>query len=383
MDLRAFSKPNGKFVNNGEGNATFVPNQVPPTISYDNELILLLSNADHKLGQLKGIGQLLPDPEILIRPYLRREAVLSSKIEGTQASIADLLQFEATGKETGNPDYTRILEVRNYVLAFRDGLEFIKNKKPIDLKLIKNAHKTLLHLVRGEKLNAGEFRSVQNWIGKEGVKIEDAVYVPPSMHDLDEALKNLIEFIQNPPKEIPPLIQCAIIHYQFEAIHPFADGNGRIGRLLISLFLAERDLLSQPLLYLSAYFERHRTDYYDGLLGVSQKSKWKEWLKFFLSAVAVQAEEATQNIQKLMKLRTKYLTMIRNRNSSKNALLLCEYLFGNPYVTASSAKEYLGCSFPSAQTAIEFLIKIGILRELGKKHRNRLFVAHEIDNILR
>jgi Fic family protein len=383
MDLRAFSKPNGKFVNNGEGNATFVPNQVPPTISYDNELILLLSNADHKLGQLKGIGQLLPDPELLIRPYLRREAVLSSKIEGTQASISDLLQFEATGKETGNPDYTRILEVRNYVLAFRDGLEFIKNKKPIDLKLIKNAHKTLLHLVRGEKLNAGEFRSVQNWIGKEGVKIEDAVYVPPSMHDLDEALKNLIEFIQNPPKEIPPLIQCAIIHYQFEAIHPFADGNGRIGRLLISLFLAERDLLSQPLLYLSAYFERHRTDYYDGLLGVSQKSRWKEWLKFFLSAVAVQAEEATQNIQKLMKLRTKYLTMIRNRNSSKNALLLCEYLFGNPYVTVSSAKEYLGCSFPSAQTAIEFLIKIGILRELGKKHRNRLFVAHEIDNILR
>ncbi len=207
----------------------------------------------------------------------------------------------------------------------------------------------MLHSVRGEKLNAGEFRSVQNWIGREGVRIEDAVYVPPSMYNLDEALKNLMEFIQNPPKDILPLIQCAIIHYQFEAIHPFADGNGRIGRLLVSLFLAERDLLSQPLLYLSAYFERHRTDYYEGLLGVSQKSRWKEWLKFFLNAVAVQSEEATQNIQKLMKLRTKYLTMIRNRNSSKNALLLCEHLFGNPYVTVSSAKEYLGCSFPSAQ----------------------------------
>lgn len=384
MDLDAFSKPNGEFVNNGDNNTTFVPNNLPPPLSYDSELVGILSEADQTLGQLKGIGQLLPNPELLISPYLNREAVLSSKIEGTQASISDLLRFQATGKEEQNSEGTRLLEVRNYVKAFRENLdEIIKNKKKIDLDLIKNAHRVLLTGVRGQERNPGHFRKVQNWIGKEGVSITDAVYVPPMPESLNEKLGELIDFIQKQQEGIPPLIQCAIMHYQFEAIHPFADGNGRIGRLLISLFLAERNLLPRPLLYLSAFFERHRTQYYNGLLAVSQKSRWKEWIKFFLTAISVQSKEAVDNIQQLTDLRSTYQNMLRNRTSGKNALLLLEYLFANPYTTFTSAQSYLGISFPASQTAITQLMRAGILREFGSQKRNRVFFAHEIRDILR
>lgn len=384
MDLAAFSKPNGKFMLNGDGNTTFSPKSLPTRINYDSELVGIISEADQTLGQLKGIGQLLPNPELLISPYLSREAVLSSKIEGTQASISDLLRFEATGQEERDSGVIRLLEVRNYVSAFRTNLDdIIKNNKKIDLDLIRNSHRILMTGVRGQEKNPGHFRTVQNWIGREGISIDGAIYVPPMPSILNEKLTELINFIQKPQEGIPSLIQCAILHYQFEAIHPFADGNGRIGRLLISLFLAEQNLLPKPLLYLSAFFEQHRTQYYAGLLAVSQKSRWKEWIKFFLTAISVQSKEAVDNIQRLMDLRTRYQTMLRNRTSGKNALLLLEYLFSNPYTTFNSAQDYLGISFPAAQTAINQLVTSGILKEYGSRKRNRVFYAYEIRDILR
>ena len=383
MDLEAFSKPNGKFVPNEDNVDTFLPNALPPQLNYNSELIEILSGAYQALGQLKGIGQLLPNPELLIKPYLRREAVLSSKIEGTQASISDLLRFEATGREEQNSASTRLLEVRNYVDAFRTTLnDILNNKKKIDLDLIQTAHRLLLTGVIGQEKNPGQFRKIQNWIGREGVSIDDAVYVPPIPDFINEKLVELINFIQKPQEGIPSLIQCAMMHYQFEAIHPFADGNGRIGRLLVSLFLAEQDLLPKPLLYLSAFFDQHRTQYYDGLLAVSQKSRWEEWVKFFLTAISVQSKEAINNIQKLMELRTKYQTMVRTKSSGKNAVLLLDYLFSNPYTTFSSAQNYLGVSFPAAQYAIKQLIKINILKKYGTNTRNRIFYAHDIRDIL-
>lgn len=274
MDLGAFKNPNGKFVSNGEGHKTFLPRLLPPKINYDASLASLLSEAHGQLGQLSGIGELLPNPDLLIRPYVTREAVLSSKIEGTQASIIDIFEFEAKAKVDSEEDgrRKRVQEVVNYIHALDKCINRVQKGDSITLAMIRDVHKTLLHNVRGQERTSGEFRKVQNWIGPEGSKIEDAVYVPPAPDHLKNTLEEAEKFIQQPPERIPVLVQCALIHYQFEAIHPFADGNGRVGRLLLPLLLADRHLLSRPLLYLSAYFERNRTAYYRHLLSVSQNS---------------------------------------------------------------------------------------------------------------
>lgn len=384
MDESAFTKPSGKLIKNKNGNITFLPGYLPPTITYDPSMITFANEASNQLGQLSGIGTLLPNPDLIIRPYVYREAVLSSKIEGTQASILDLFRFQAGSKEsTDERGQKRIVEVINYVSAMRECLKKINNKENVSLKMITDAHKILLSGVRGQDLEPGVVRTIQNWIGPEGTKIVDATYVPPPPEYVDDLLLDLEKFINVPTSYMPPLIQCAIMHYQFEAIHPFGDGNGRIGRLLVPLVLSERKLLSQPILYLSAYIEQNKTRYYQALLEVSQKSKWNEWIHFFLMAVITQATDAVGRIKKLMELRLQYERKLREKKASASVILLNDLLFANPLITIPKASDYLQITYPPAKKAIEYLVSIGILREFEGKERNRVFIAHEIEVLLR
>ncbi len=381
MDLSAFTSPNGTLIK-ANHHITFVPKPLPPELSFDKEMTYLIAESHAKLGQLSGIGQQLPNPHILISPYLRREAVLSSKIEGTQASLSDLFLYEIAGEEPDEALYKRVREVRNYVRALETSLGRIRRKgKRVDLKLICDTHRYLLGGIRGQERRPGAFRKLQNWIGVSN-KIEDAVYVPPDPSLLNEGLQNLEQFVLHPPDYFPILIRCAVLHYQFEALHPFLDGNGRIGRLLITLLLCEGGALSQPLLYLSAFFEKHKAEYYDALLSVSQQSDWAKWLKFFLMGVAQQCDEATDNVQKLIALKNRYDKKLRLGRVPRNAMILTDQLFSNPYTTVRNASEYLHVTFPTAQRAIKFLISEGILQEATSRKRNRLFVARDIIEIL-
>ncbi len=384
MDEKAFSNPNGRFIKNGEGNKTFLPKPLPPIIQYDSSLTSLSSEAHAQLGRLSGIGELLPNPDVLIRPYLRREAVLSSKIEGTQASIVDVFEYEAKAQpDSQNKDKKRVLEVVNYVRALSNCIKKVEKGEKISLAMITDAHKILMRNVRGQERSPGRFRTIQNWIGPEGSKIEDAVYVPQTQDHLQNSLSQLEQFIQQPKERIPVLIQTAFVHYQFEAIHPFADGNGRIGRLLIPLMLAERHVLSKPLLYLSAYFERNRTEYYRHLLNISQKSAWLEWVRFYLIGVIQQSTEAIENIRKLMQLRSSFQDKLKNNKASGNAILLVEKLFANPFLSIPTAAKYLELTYPAAKNTVENLVRMGILEEVGSRQRNKLYVARHILKVLR
>src|SRR6266702_2509197 len=382
MDLDGFTNANGSIVQSNQGISVFVPRSLPPSFEYDKAITQLIAESHTKLGRLSGIGELLPNPHILISPYLRREAVLSSKIEGTQASLADLFQYELIGTEPVESVWKRVFEVRNYVRALERGLRLVRKEGGrIDLGLIRSMHGTLLQGVRGTERNPGNFREIQVLIGSTP-RIEDATYLPPAAEYLPDLLSNLEDFIRSPPSDMPILVQCAVLHYQFEAVHPFVDGNGRIGRLLIPLFLCERDILSEGLLYLSAYLERHRTEYFANLLGVSQRSDWHEWISFFLQAVSGQCAETIENIRKLLDLKDKYETLLRKEHATNNAHLLKDHLFSNPYTTAKNTAEYLDVSFVTAQSTINSLVSHGILQETTKRKRDKIFVAREIINLL-
>jgi len=384
MDKAAFTNPNGTFVESNEGYETFIPQTLPPEIEYDGYTLALAVEAHTKAGQLSGIGELLPNPDLLIRPYVRREAVLSSKIEGTQASMMDIFQFEAEGKTEPKEDAPtkRIREVVNYIHSLDTCLEHVTTE-PISLEMIRNAHRILMNGVRGQERTPGKFRQVQNWIGKEGSKIEDAMYVPPPPEKLNEKLAEIEGFLQEPAPGIPVLIQCALVHYQFEAVHPFTDGNGRIGRLLIPLILAERNLLSKPLLYLSVYFERHRAAYYHHLLDVSQNGNWIGWIRFFLKGVIEQATDAVDNVRKLTRLRAAYEEKLRETKASGNETQLMTFLFASPVISIPGAARFLGVRYPAAKLAIEKLQEMGILEELGQRKRGKLFKANDVLNIVK
>ena len=385
MDPNKFTHPNGRIVKNSEGYPTFIPNPLPPKITYDDELVMSLVHAERKLAELKGRGDLLPNPNILIRPYLTREAVLSSKIEGTLASMTDLLQYEAVGGfSEEEAERLRLNEVSNYVKVLREKIREINSDgRLIDLDMIQQSHSMLMNNVRGGDKNPGEFRTIQNWIVKYGDTAENSVYTPPPPELIPSLLEQLEQFIRNPPANLSTVMLCAFLHYQFEAIHPFADGNGRIGRVLISLILAEKGLLPQPLLYLSAYFEKNLDNYYEGLLMISQESKWKEWLKFFLRAIMITADEAIENIQRLLNLQKKYKEKLKESHVSGSAVLLVDYLLGNPFITVPRAGKYLQLTYPSAKSAVQRLMNVGILEEIQTHHNTKMFVAREIAKAIR
>ena len=356
----------------------YVPNPLPPKIEMDWKLVGLLSKADSKLGELSGAGQLLTNPNLLIRPFIRREAVMSSRIENTQSGLEDLFLFEAD--ETEPPLMSDVREVLNYVRAMEYGIKRLEDL-PISSRLICEIHEILMKGVRGEGATPGLLRTSQNWIGSPGCDLTNATYVPPQVPEMQRCFSDLEKYIHSDSQE-PTLIQCALVHYQFEAIHPFLDGNGRIGRLLITFMLLEKGLLSQPLLYLSDFFERHRDEYYKLLLNVSQKGDWKAWLTFFLNGVRQQSEDALLTVQELLNLQSEYRALGTGRRVPKSVNPLIDYLFASPAVSVSELSKVWEISFPTVQRGVDYLIKKGILREITRRSRNRLFVADEILNII-
>ena len=356
----------------------YVPNPLPPKIEVDWELASLLSKADSKLGELSGARQLLPNPNLLIRPFIQRESVTSSRIENTQSGLDDLFLFEAD--ETEPSPTSDVKQVINYVRAMEYGIKRLKDL-PISYRLICEIHEVLMKGGWGQGATPGSVRTSQNWIGSPGCDLTDATYVPPPVPEMKQCFSDLEKYIHSNPQE-PGLIQCALVHYQFEAIHPFLDGNGRIGRLLITLMLLERQLLSQPLLYLSDFFERHRDEYYELLLNISQKGDWKAWLTFFLNGVRQQSEDALSTVQKLLDLQYRYREIAAGPRVPKSVSPLIDYLFTNPIVSISEFSKTWKISFPTVRRGVDYLIKKRVLREITGGQRNRLFVALEILNTI-
>lgn len=358
----------GRVVAHPTGYHAFVPAVLPPALSFNEELVLKLSRADVALSELSGIGQILPNPHILIGPLLRREAVQSSRIEGTQASLTDLLLDEAAANPAANsPKADDLREVHNYVSALEYGIKRLKDF-PLSLRLVRELHAQLMTGVRGDHATPGEFRRSQNWIGPAGTTLMNAPYVPPPVDDMTDLLYDWERYL-HVRDAVPDLIQCAILHEQFEAIHPFLDGNGRVGRLLITLFLIERGRLSRPLLYLSEFIERHKGDYYDLLQRVRTHGEWLPWIRYFLAGVETTARDAAARARQLLDLRE---SLLRESNGAQG---LVDQILTNPYLTIATAAKAMGITTPTATRLIRGLEAKGLLRETTGRNWGKLYVA--------
>jgi Fic family protein len=377
MDIEQFqNSPSGRLVSAPGGYWAFVPNPLPPKLKWDDALVSLISRADIAVGTLSGLGENLPNPHLLIYPFIRKEAVLSSRIECTQSSLSDLLLFEATKVERQRD----VREVQNYVKAMEYGLKRLE-ELPLSLRFIRELHGILMEGVRGGHATPGEFRQSQNWIGPPGCTLDEAIFVPPPVHEMLESLDHLEKFL-HARSDLPFLVQLALIHYQFETIHPFLDGNGRIGRLLVTLFLCQKGILTRPMLYLSAFFEHHRQEYYELLEKVSQTGAWQKWIEFFLRAVAEQSGDAVARARRLLDLHHTYTQLSREKKLPPAAGQLVELIFMRPLLSAKAAAEFLKISFPGAQKALSALEDAGILTETTGRKRNKAYVAKEILEIL-
>ncbi|HAL47138.1 MAG TPA: cell filamentation protein Fic [Dehalococcoidia bacterium] len=352
--------PCGSLVPTINGQQAFVPDALPRQIDLGLDLVRQLVDATDAVGRLAGVGETIQNPRLLIAPFLRREAVLSSRIEGTEASLSDVFQYEATGKQ--DPSRLRpgdVAEVVNYVRALEYGLDRV-NQLPISVRLLNEVHAILLEDVRGGDRRPGELRTTQVWTGSAGTPIEDARYIPPPSNLLRDLLFDWELFVNN-SSQLPPLIQCALMHYQIEAIHPYLDGNGRIGRLLIGLFLCEKRILPTPLLYLSAYFERARQRYYDELFRVSLTGDWEAWLLYFLEGVAEQARDALNRARTVRTLHDQYRQLLQERRDTGNGFRLLDGLFDSPIMTVSLATRLLEVSTAGARGVLDRLVDAGIL----------------------
>jgi len=362
------SQAAGRVILHSTGYHAFVPARLPPVLNFDHDLVLMLSRADAALSELSGLGRVLPNPYLLISPLVRREAVQSSKIEGTQASLSEVLLDEATPAHPEAANSHDLREVHNYVAALEHGIGRLK-ELPLSLRLVRELHEKLMTGVRGEHATPGEFRRSQNWIGPAGTNLMNAPYVPPPVDEMTELLSDWERYLQV-RDQVPDLIQCAIMHEQFEAIHPFLDGNGRVGRLLITLFLIERGRLSQPLLYLSDFVERHRSDYYDLLQRVRTHGEWIPWLRYFLAGVAETARDAALRARHLLELRE---VMLQQADAP-----LVDQLFINPYITISKAAGVLGVSQPTATKVVRKLEADGVLQEVTRRNWGKVYLARQV-----
>ena len=380
MDLEAFrNSPAGRLARTPGGYWVFIPHPLPPAIPWTPDLVAVLSEADRALGELSGLGRSLLNPHLLIRPFIRREAVLSSRIEGTQASLSDLYAYEAVRQPYFEPT-PDVREVYNYVRALEHGLERLQTL-PLSLRLIRELHALLLQRVRGEQQTPGEFRRTQNWIGPPGCLLDGATFVPPSIPEMHDALDAFEKFLHG-SSLLPPLVRLGLVHYQFEAIHPFLDGNGRIGRLLMTLLLCAWDLLPEPLLYLSAYFEDNRQAYYDFLLAVSQNGAWEAWLIFFLRGVALQARDAVARARRMQELREQYRSKLQTARAVARLLQVVDLLFAQPVLTVRQVQAALEVDFPAAQRYVRQLTDVGLLHEVTGKARNRVYRADEVLRVI-
>ena len=359
----------GRYISQLSGYQAYHPAPLPPIppLAIEGELLRLLSDADRALARLDAVSTFLPNPDLFVATYVRHEAVLSSQIEGTQSTLEDVLAYEADATHNRAPK--DVNEVVNYVRAMNHGLRRLA-ELPLSLRLLREIHKELMQNVRGSERTPGEFRISQNWIGSPGSTLKNAAFVPPPAHELMNFLGDLEKFLHEHKVDTPLLIQCGLAHAQFETIHPFLDGNGRVGRLLITLMLCEAKALTRPLLYLSHYLKANRTEYYERLTAIRLHGDWEGWLRFFLRGVAqvsMQASETARNIIALReKQRAQYAT-------NANALKLIDALFERPFVTVTQCSEILGVSFITANKLVAQFEKSGVLNEVTGGDRNRVF----------
>lgn len=355
------------------GFATFLPAPLPRRLPLSESTVVLLSEAERALGRLAGAGRLLANPHLLVQPYLRREAVASSRIEGTQATISDL--FDAAARGDAAPVDDDVREVSNYVRAVVEGLQRL-DTLPLSVRLMRELHKTLMAGVRGAERQPGEVRSSPNWIGSPDNRPETAIFVPPPPGEMREALDDWERFLHE-PGGLPDLVRCALAHYQFETIHPFLDGNGRLGRLLVVLFMIERDLLPEPLLYISGYFDRHRDAYYDRLQAVRERGEVDEWIALFLRAVRDQANDALGRAERLSDLREHYRELAEGDRSRVNEV--ADLAFQNPILTVRAVADRLDITHQGATNLVRRLESYGVIAEWDRiPGRARRWVAHDI-----
>lgn len=363
----------GRYINQPTGYRAFIPAPLPPqpSLALDGELQGLLSSADRALGRLDGSVLTLPNPDLFVFMYVRKEAVLSSQIEGTQSSLQDVLAAEAQLFEPNLP--RDVDEVINYVRAMNHGLTRLP-ELPVSVRLIREIHAELMRGVRGGKLQPGELRISQNWVGPAGCTLNTATFVPPPHSAVPGALGDLENFL-HARDELPPLVKIALAHVQFETIHPFLDGNGRVGRLLITFLLTERGVLHKPVLYLSHYFKQHRQTYYEHLQAVRDRGAWEAWLAFFLRGVIEVAGEAAETARRVLQLREQHRAAITAQlgRAAGNGHKILESLFDRPIVGVGDVQKMIGTSYAAANGLVSRLVKLGVLSEMTGYARNRRF----------
>jgi Fic family protein len=370
----------GTYVRQAANYRAFIPKPLPPKppVKIEGALQNLLSRADMALARLDGLAEMLPNVDLFIAMYVRKEALLSSQIEGTQASLDDLFAFER-GEKLGN--LNDVTEVVNYVKAMNYGIERLQSL-PMSLRLIKEIHAILLEGVRGSERLPGEFKRSQNWIGPPGCTLNEATFVPPPPHEAIEAMGDLERYFHDKAK-LPFLIDCALIHYQFETIHPFLDGNGRMGRLLITYYLYWKEVLHKPLLYLSYYFKKNRQEYYDRLNMVRDTGNYEQWIDFFLKGVVDTAGSAMETARKVLELQTHHRRLLWEKKiSSPLAVGILEQLFYTPVVSIGPLAKQFDISYQAASTLVSQLENAGILKETTGRKRDKRFVYSDYLNIL-
>ncbi len=364
----------GHYVRQPTGYSAFIPAPLPPSppLRLAGAIQQLLSEADHALGRLDGSILTLPNPDLFVLMYVRKEAVLSSQIEGTQSSLQDLLAAEAQVMGASTPPRD-VEEVVNYVGAMNQGLARLSTL-PVSIRLVREIHEVLLRGGRGSRLTPGELRRSQNWIGPEGCTLADASFVPPPPSEIPQALGDLERYV-HADDGMPVLIKIGLVHAQFETIHPFLDGNGRLGRLLITFLLVERGILSKPVLYLSHFFKRHRQEYYDRLQAVRDAGDWEGWLAFFLRGVAQVSAEATETARRVLALREEHRTHIADHfgRAAGHGHRVLESLYERPILSVNQVGELTGTTYPAANGLVKRFVEGGLLVEITGQSRNRRF----------
>ena len=364
----------GRYVYQPAGYNAFIPEALPPVprINLDADLHLLLSKADRALGRLDGSIQTLPDQDIFVFMYVRKEAVLSSQIEGTQSSLQDVLTAEARLFSSGRPD--DVGEVINYVTAMNHGLTRLETL-PLSIRLIREIHGKLLENTRGSHMTPGELRRSQNWLGPNGCTLADASYVPPPPHEVPAALEAFEDFLHG-DTQLPLLVKIGLAHAQFETIHPFLNGNDRVGRLLITFLLCQQQVLQKPVLYLSHYFKAHRQEYYERLQATRDDASWENWLRFFIAGVVEVSEQATRTTREILKLRETHQHTISEKlgRIAGNGHKVLGYLYQHPILSVGEIQDLIETSYPAANDLVARLEAQGILQEITGRSRNRRFV---------
>ena len=370
-------RSHGRLVTGPGGYRAYVPHPLPPSIPWDDTLVRHLSAADQAVGKLEIEGQHLSSPNLMVRPFTRKEAVLSSRIEGTQTSLRELLATEAGAVVNQSP--ADLQEVGNYVTALEYGLRRL-DSLPLSLRFMCELHERLMRGVRGDSARPGEFRRVQNWIGGPGSTLRNAIYVPPPPSELGSCLADLERYLHD--ESLPPLVHAALVHSQFEAIHPFVDGNGRVGRLLITLLLVQRGLpLSSLFLHLSAHFERTWSEYYARLLGITEHGEWQLWLDYFLIGVASQADDAKARMRRIESLLSGWKRELARERSQVPERAL-DLFSENPFWTVGALAERLGVAYTTAQRAVNRLETLGAVSLDSGERRNRVYCARAILDVL-